>query len=84
MACTNFDVKDQVGELRHPVLVVGGTKDQMTPLRFSQFLADTIPGAQLRIIPNAGHMVILEQPLAVAAVLGDFLRAIVYNPGEES
>ncbi|OGO71335.1 MAG: hypothetical protein A2Z49_10160 [Chloroflexi bacterium RBG_19FT_COMBO_56_12] len=84
MACTTFDVKEQVTALKWPVLVIGGTEDQMTPLRYSQFMADTIPDARLRIIPNAGHMVILEQPREVAAALDDFLRTIVYSPGEEA
>lgn len=84
LACTIFDVKEQIASLKRPVLVIGGTQDQMTPLRYSQFMADTIPGAKLHVIPNAGHMVILEQPLEVATALGDFLKTIVYNPGEES
>lgn len=83
IACNNFDVKEQISALKCPVLVIVGTQDQMTPLRYSQYLADTIPGAQLRVIPDAGHMVILEQPYETAAILGDFFRTIVYNPGEE-
>lgn len=83
LACTNFDVKEQVATLRRPVLVIGGTKDQLTPLRYAQFMADTIPNARLYVIPDAGHMLILERPLEVAAALADFLRSIVYSPGEE-
>ena len=84
MACTNFDIKDRAVSLKCPVVVICGTQDQLTPLRYSQFMADTIPGARLHIIPNAGHMVILERPLEVAAALGSFLDTIVYNPGKEA
>jgi pimeloyl-ACP methyl ester carboxylesterase len=83
LACTNFDVKDQVLALHCPVLVVGGTQDVMTPLRYAQFMADTIPGARLQVILDAGHMVILEKPAEVAAALDQFLRKIVYFHGEE-
>lgn len=83
MACTNFDVKEQISTLKKPVMVIGGTKDQMTPLRYAQFMADTIPGARFHSISDAGHMVILERPMEVAVILKDFYRTIVYRPGEE-
>jgi pimeloyl-ACP methyl ester carboxylesterase len=84
MACNQFDVKDRVGAIKHPVLVIGGTKDSMTPLRYAQFMADSIPGAKLHVIQNGGHMLILEEAQEVATALADFLKAIVYNPGEEN
>lgn len=83
MACNSFDVKERVGAIKRSTIVIGGALDQMTPLRYSQFMADSIPGAEMRIIPNAGHMMILEKPLEVALVLDNFLKRIVYNPGEE-
>ena len=83
LACDRFDVKEQVNTLRLPVLVIAGTQDLLTPLRYSQYMADTIPGARLCVIPGAGHMVILEQPGLVARALEEWLRSIVYNPGEE-
>ena len=38
----------------------------MTPVKFSQFLHEQIAGSQLVVVPGAGHMVMLEQPAAVA------------------
>lgn len=83
-ACDDFDVKDQINNLGRPVVVICGDEDKMTPLHYSQFLAGTIPDAQLHIIPDAGHMVILEKPNEVAAALISFLRSIEYRPGEEN
>jgi pimeloyl-ACP methyl ester carboxylesterase len=48
----------------------------MTPLRLSSHLASSIPGAQLEEIPDAGHMVMLEQPQAVAKSMVNFLATI--------
>ena len=73
LACNNFDVCERLAEIRHPTLVVCGAEDRMTPLRYSQYLAEHMPNARLEIIPNAGHMVILEQPQAVANTLLAFL-----------
>ena len=34
----------------------------MVPLKYSEILRDNITGAQMDIMPNAGHMLMLEQP----------------------
>jgi pimeloyl-ACP methyl ester carboxylesterase len=78
LACNGFDLSERVGEIRCPTLVVCGEQDKMTPKRHSQFLADCIPEARLEVIPDAGHMVMLEQPKAVVGVLMDFLGGIHY------
>jgi pimeloyl-ACP methyl ester carboxylesterase len=78
LACDEFDVRERLGELRQPTLIVCGAEDQMTPVRHAQFLANGIPQAALKLIPNAGHMVMLEQPQAVATAIGEFVGAIRY------
>ncbi len=81
-ACDRFDVMDQLAQVHQPTLVVCGSADQMTPLRYAQFLSQSIANAKLLTIPNAGHMVMLEQPAAVAAGLSTFLHGISFYPGE--
>jgi pimeloyl-ACP methyl ester carboxylesterase len=78
MACDEFDVRDRLPELRLPTLVLCGAEDQMTPPRHAQFLSSGINNSVLSIIPKAGHMVMLEQPLAVASAISDFLGSIPY------
>lgn len=73
LACDTFDETQRISQIRQPTLIICGADDRMTPLRNSQFLADNLPAARLEIIPNAGHMVMLEQPAQVAAALEDFL-----------
>ena len=82
VACDKFDVMEQLAAVTQPTLVMCGADDQMTPLRFSQFLASTIPAARLNVIPGAGHMVILEKPRLVADSLLAFLQDITFLPGE--
>ncbi len=82
LACNCFDVMDHLEFVDQPTLVVCGDEDQMTPLRYAQFLSNTIPHAQLCVIPNAGHMVMLEQPHLVANGLLSFLGAVSFHPGE--
>lgn len=78
MACDTFDETLRIADIQHPTLVVCGSKDRMTSLRHAQFLARSIPGARLEVVPNAGHMVMLENPKAVADALTGFLNEIQY------
>jgi pimeloyl-ACP methyl ester carboxylesterase len=39
----------------------------------ARLLARQIPHAQLELVPDAGHLWMLEQPEASAALVGEFL-----------
>jgi pimeloyl-ACP methyl ester carboxylesterase len=81
LACAAFDVTQQLEKIDRPVLIVCGAEDRLTPPRFSQLLAGLIPNARLEFISQAGHMVMLEQPQAVACWLMPFLGSIPYIAG---
>ncbi len=72
-ACDIFDVRSRVGEIQCPTLVIVGREDRMTPVKYSEWLAANIPGAELRIIEGAGHMVMLERPAEVSTALANWL-----------
>lgn len=75
-ACSDFDVVSQVSEVSCPTLVVCGCEDRMTPYRSAQYLASTIPQAQIHLISDAGHMVMLEKPSEVANALESFMKRL--------
>jgi pimeloyl-ACP methyl ester carboxylesterase len=75
-ACNAFDVMGQVGQVSVPTLVVCGTKDCMTPLKYSIYLRDQIAGATLHLVEGAGHMVMVEKPQAVVQPLAAFLARL--------
>ena len=81
MACNAFDVTHQISNINSPTLVLCGAEDQMTPPKYSDFMHANIGGSRLKIIPGAGHMVMLEQPDEVADELASFLDLIPYRPG---
>lgn len=62
-----------LGRIGIPVLVVAGEDDQITPAAGMQEMARAIPGAQFTLIPEAGHLTPLEQPVTVSSALADFL-----------
>jgi aminoacrylate hydrolase len=55
------DAYARLGDIRRPVLVVCGGDDFCTPPHMSEEIAATIPGAELKILPGAGHFVYIEQ-----------------------
>jgi pimeloyl-ACP methyl ester carboxylesterase len=73
LACNAFDEMGRIAQISQPVLVVCGEADQMTPMKYSQFLAEKIQGAILKVIPGVGHMVMLENPREVTTTLLNFL-----------
>ena len=52
-----FDVRDRLGEITTPTLVLAGRHDWITPPRYSEEIAAGIPGAELAIYETAGHSV---------------------------
>lgn len=73
LACNAFDVRDQLTKISLPALVICGQDDKMTPVKDSLLLAKEIPGAECEVIPDAGHMVMLEKPHQVGLILEEFL-----------
>lgn len=58
-----------------PVLVVAGERDQLIELDEMTRLHDRIPNAELLMVPGSGHLVPVEQPVALGRALGAWLRA---------
>ncbi len=61
-------------KIKVKTLVIGGEKDGQDFPRLAKHIADSIPGAELTIIPNAGHVPHLEVPDAFYKELLKFLR----------
>ena len=80
-ACEDYqDGPQAAARVRCPTLVIAGAADRMTPARQGAKLADAIKEAQLVILPDCGHMMMVEQPDAtlgaLVAFFGKWLRAI--------
>lgn len=59
---------------RVPVLLIGGTRDRITPYEHSEEIARRIPGAHFVTVTGAGHMLMLERAPLVNLHLRAFLR----------
>jgi pimeloyl-ACP methyl ester carboxylesterase len=67
------DASARLGQIRVPTLVITGADDTVIPPSESAVLAGSIPGAQLRVIPQAGHLVAFERADAFNEALKDWL-----------
>ncbi len=72
-ACNVFDCMARLSEIHLPTLIICGTEDRLTPIKYSQYLHDHIAGSTLRLISNAGHYVMREQPLLVNQAIEEWL-----------
>ena len=59
--------------LRIPTLVVHGANDRLIPAENGRTVARRIPGARLELVPNAGHVMITDQPQMCADLMLNFL-----------
>ena len=72
-ACNSFDVMERVGEITLPTKIICGSDDVMTPVKYSNFLANSIEGASEAIIPGGSHFVHMEKYQKVNEQIEDFL-----------
>ncbi|MEJ0016878.1 MAG: alpha/beta hydrolase [Acetobacteraceae bacterium] len=63
----------QLRAIRAPVLVVDGDHDEAIRRAHTEYIAATIPGAGLLILPNASHFAFLQDPVLFNAALLHFL-----------
>jgi pimeloyl-ACP methyl ester carboxylesterase len=74
LACVRFDVSESQEKIEQPVIVITGGQDRMVPLRYVQLLANNFFDAEIAVIPEAGHLPMLEKPTEVADRLSKFLE----------
>ncbi|MEA2358976.1 MAG: hypothetical protein QOI62_2236 [Solirubrobacteraceae bacterium] len=78
-ALTDYPIRDRLGEIACPVLIVWGAKDLLVPVRDADVFERLIPNSRKVVWPDTGHMAMLERPAAFNALLEAFLEE---EPGE--
>jgi 3-oxoadipate enol-lactonase len=63
-AVATHDAYDRLNQVAAPTLVVHGEQDVFIPPANAVVLAERIPGAQLQLWPDAGHMYTIDEPRA--------------------
>ncbi|MGM0651408.1 MAG: alpha/beta fold hydrolase [Bacillota bacterium] len=75
-ACDKFDIMDKLDQIKKPVLIICGSEDRLTPIKYSRYLEKKLPESLLAVIEGAGHMVMLEEPDQVNKAIIDFIKQL--------
>jgi DNA-binding winged helix-turn-helix (wHTH) protein/pimeloyl-ACP methyl ester carboxylesterase len=67
-AIDRFDVRDILGEVPVPVLVLHAAEDSVHPVAQSRLIAARVPGAELRVLPGRNHVPLPHDPAWQALV----------------
>ncbi|MGZ5095581.1 MAG: alpha/beta fold hydrolase [Burkholderiales bacterium] len=69
----NYDLADELHRIRRETLVMTGELDSGSTPRMARLMAERITGAELGLLPNLKHSVLLEAPELVASNIAAFL-----------
>jgi 3-oxoadipate enol-lactonase len=72
-AILDSDTSDRLAQIDCPTLVVVGKEDILTPVRFSEQLAQGISNAELLVCDRVGHAIVIEAAEIVAKKILNFL-----------
>lgn len=72
-ALMDYRIRERIGEIRCPTLIVWGRQDRLVPVRDADVFEELIPDARKVIFEQTGHVPQLERPGRFNAVLREFL-----------
>jgi pimeloyl-ACP methyl ester carboxylesterase len=72
-ALTDYPIRDRLGEIAAPTLIVWGEKDPLVPVRDAWELGELIPHSRVVVYKDTGHVAMLERPAAFNALVEDFI-----------
>lgn len=70
---TKYDIRGQISNIKVPALIVAGEKDFTIPMQMTQLMNKAIEGSRLEVIPECGHLPMIEKPEQFNNVLTGFL-----------
>ncbi|MFZ4516796.1 MAG: alpha/beta fold hydrolase [Microthrixaceae bacterium] len=72
-AIAEHDVREDLGHVDLPSMVVVGDADLLTPPAHARGVAECVPGAELRVLPGVGHQVMQEAPEELAELIEELV-----------
>jgi pimeloyl-ACP methyl ester carboxylesterase len=76
LACSTVDLRDAIGKIEKPTLVIAGADDTGTTPADAEFIAGKIRGAKCKIIADAGHFIPRERPDEYNAAIAQFVSEL--------
>jgi 3-oxoadipate enol-lactonase len=79
-----FDERGRIASVRLPALIIQAMDDAVVDASHGRILRQSIPGAQIRILAETGHMVPVERPRETAEAIATFVRSVESKRGSGS
>jgi len=70
------DIRDKLGTIEAPTLVVVGEEDVLTPPKLSRYIAEQVPRGELCVMPGLGHASALEDVEGFSRLVLDFFGRV--------
>jgi len=74
--CDKFDIMDQVQNIEVPSLILCGSEDEMTPVKYASYLTNNIEGDKEVVIDGGTHSVMREKPKEYNQAIERFLAGL--------
>lgn len=74
--CFSVGIAEAARAVAKPSLVLWGDRDDKTPRVYSEQIARTITGARIAVVPEAGHLSSVDNPIAFSRLLMSFLGSV--------
>jgi 3-oxoadipate enol-lactonase len=71
-----FDERNRIASVRLPTLIIQAMDDAVVDPSHGRILRQSIPGAQIRILAQTGHMVPVERPVETAEAIAKFVQSV--------
>jgi len=84
LAIRDMDLRSRIGGIAAPTLVVAGEDDPATPVEMAEEIHARIAGSELTVVPEAAHLIAVEQADAVNTLIEEFLARVAGEPPRAS
>ena len=75
----DVDLRAQIARITVPTLIIHGENDPLMPVAAAHWLGETLPNAQLALIPGAAHAPFLGDPERFASLIGEYCHAAAHH-----
>ena len=72
----SFDERNRIGTVTRPTLIVQAMNDAVVDASHGRILRQSIPGAQIRILTETGHLIPIERPKELLDAITPFVRSV--------
>ena len=77
LCCDKFDVLSEISSINLPTEIIAGSMDQLTPVKFSEYLSINIPNSEQHVVVGGDHFLQLKYHREVNGRIEKFLKRLI-------